>query len=166
MTISPTTNSNKDAITGLPVNKNAGKKTLGADDFMKLLTTQLTSQDPMNPMKDTEFIAQMANFSSLESMRGLSKSFDAFAGEQKLNSSASYLGRQVTIKDPAGEVKGIVDAITLKDGIPAIVVGGKTYETKLITGIAMPPTPQATTPVVAPNTASTTTSGSITPSQS
>ena len=45
---------------------------LGADDFMKLLTTQLTSQDPMNPMKDTEFISQMANFTSLEQMRTLS----------------------------------------------------------------------------------------------
>lgn len=161
MTISPTTNPNKDAITGLPVNKNAGKQTLGADDFMKLLTTQLTSQDPMNPMKDTEFIAQMANFSSLESMRGLSKSFDAFAGEQKLNSSASYLGRQVTLQDPSGEIKGIVDAITLKDGIPAIVVGGKTYETKLITGISMPPAPSVTTPSTATAPATT-----ATPSQS
>lgn len=167
MTISPTTiNSTKDAITGLPVNQNAGKQTLGADDFMKLLTTQLTSQDPMNPMKDTEFIAQMANFSSLESMRGLSKSFDAFASEQKLNSSASYLGRQVTLQDPSGEVKGIVDAVTLKDGIPAIVVGGKTYETKLITGISMPPVPTTTTPASNASTGTATNPESTTPPQS
>ncbi|MFM8365053.1 MAG: flagellar hook capping FlgD N-terminal domain-containing protein, partial [Verrucomicrobiota bacterium] len=46
------------------MNRKAGERTLGADDFMKILMTQLTAQDPMNPMKDTEFIAQMANFSS------------------------------------------------------------------------------------------------------
>ena len=99
-------------------------------------------------------------------MRGLSKSFDAFAGEQKLNSSASYLGRQVTLQDPSGEVKGIVDAITLKDGIPAIVVGGKTYETKLITGISMPPAPATTTPATTEATGSITNTGSTTPPQS
>ena len=141
---------------GLNVNPKGGQKTLGADDFMKLLTTQLTAQDPMNPMKDTEFIAQMANFSSLEQMRGLSKSFDSFASEQKLTSAPSYLGRQVTVLDAvAGQISGVVDAITLKDGVPAVVIGGKSYETKLITGITTPPLPTA------PNT--TTTSTSITP---
>ncbi len=141
----------KDPITGLSMNRNAGKQMLGADDFMKLLTTQLTSQDPMNPMKDTEFIAQMANFTSLEQMRNLSKSFDTFTTDQKMAAAPAYLGRQVTITDPTGEVKGLVDAITLKDGSPAVVVNGKTYETKLITGISMPPapTPPPTTPVTA-----------------
>ena len=148
------TTSNPNA--GLTVNPKGGQKTLGADDFMKLLTTQLTAQDPMNPMKDTEFIAQMANFSSLEQMRGLSKSFDSFASEQKLTSAPSYLGRQVTVLDAvAGQISGVVDAITLKDGVPAVVIAGKSYETKLITGITTPPLPTA------PNT--TTTSASITP---
>ena len=127
---------------------------------MKLLTTQLTAQDPMNPMKDTEFIAQMANFSSLEQMRGLSKSFDSFASEQKLTSAPSYLGRQVTVLDAVkGQISGVVDAITLKDGVPAVVIGGKSYETKLITGITTPPLPSTPNPEVA----TTTTSASITP---
>ena len=129
----------KDPITGLAIQSNAGKQTLGSDDFMKLLTTQLTSQDPMNPMKDTEFISQMANFTSLEQMRTLSKSFETFTTDQKLASAPSYLGRQVTVTDAAGDTTGIVEAIKLKDGKPAIVINGKTYETKLITGIATPP---------------------------
>jgi len=131
----------KDPITGLAMNKTAGKQMLGADDFMKLLTTQLTSQDPMNPMKDTEFISQMANFTSLEQMRTLSKSFESFTTDQKLASAPSYLGRQVTITDATGDTTGIVEAIKLKDGKPAIVINGKTYETKLITGISTPPPP-------------------------
>jgi flagellar basal-body rod modification protein FlgD len=142
----------KDPITGLSMQSNAGKQMLGADDFMKLLTTQLTSQDPMNPMKDTEFISQMANFTSLEQMRTLSKSFETFTTDQKLASAPSYLGRQVTITDVTGDVTGIVEAIKLKDGKPAIVINGKTYETKLITGIATPPPPAAP----AANTAATT----------
>jgi len=133
----------KDPITGLAMQSNAGKQMLGADDFMKLLTTQLTSQDPMNPMKDTEFISQMANFTSLEQMRTLSKSFETFTTDQKLASAPSYLGRQVTITDATGDITGIVEAIKLKDGKPAIVINGKTYETKLITGIATPPPPAA-----------------------
>ena len=152
------TNPSSNPNAGIAVNPKAGQKTLGADDFMKLLTTQLTAQDPMNPMKDTEFIAQMANFSSLEQMRGLSKSFDSFASEQKLTSAPAYLGRQVTVLDAVeGQISGVVDAITLKDGVPAVVIGGKSYETKLITGITTPPLPTT------PNTATTTTSASITP---
>lgn len=115
------------------------KQTLGADDFMKILMTQLTAQDPMNPMKDTEFIAQMANFSSLEQMRTLSQSFSTYSNDQKMAAAPSYLGCEVTVKDAAnGDVTGIVDAITLRDGAPALVINGKTYETKLITDIRRP----------------------------
>jgi flagellar basal-body rod modification protein FlgD len=134
----------KDPITGLAMQSNAGKQMLGADDFMKLLTTQLTSQDPMNPMKDTEFISQMANFTSLEQMRTLSKSFETFTSDQKLSAAPAFLGKNVTVKNATGDVTGIVDAITLKDGKPAIVIDGKSYDTALITGIATPPSPAST----------------------
>lgn len=133
------------------MNKNAGKQALGSDDFMKLLTTQLTSQDPMNPMKDTEFISQMANFTSLEQMRNLSKSFDTFSADQKMSAAPGYLGRQVTITDVSGETIGIVEAIKLNSGKPAVVVNGKTYDTNLITGIAPAPNPVPVNPVTSAN---------------
>ena len=47
---------------------------LGKDAFLKLLVTQLRNQDPLNPMEDKEFIAQMAQFSTLESIQNLEKS--------------------------------------------------------------------------------------------
>jgi flagellar basal-body rod modification protein FlgD len=157
VTNTSSTQSGKDPITGLSMSSNAGKQMLGADDFMKLLTTQLTSQDPMNPMKDTEFISQMANFTSLEQMRTLSKSFQTFTTDQKMSAAPAFLGRNVTVKDATGDVTGLVDSITLKDGKPAIVIKGKSYDTNLITGITMPPPPvpapisAAESSVTAPN---------------
>ena len=155
VTNTSSTQSGKDPITGLSMSSNAGKQMLGADDFMKLLTTQLTSQDPMNPMKDTEFISQMANFTSLEQMRTLSKSFETFTTDQKMSAAPAFLGRNVTVKDATGDLTGLVDSITLKDGKPAIVINGKSYDTNLITGITMPP-PPAPAPISAAQSSATT----------
>ena len=160
MTISNTSaasTSAKDPITGLAMSRNTGQRTLGADDFMKILMTQLTAQDPMNPMKDTEFIAQMANFSSLEQMRGLSQSFTVYSNSQQMATAPLYLGCEVTVKDPSselGEIKGKVESVTVKNGAPALVINGKTYDPKLITNISLPPQPIAPT-VPAPETSST-----------
>ncbi len=90
--------STNDPITGLAKTRDVGQKSLGADDFMKILMTQLTAQDPMNPMKDTEFIAQMANFSSLEQMRGLSQSFTKYSSSQQMATAPLYLGSQRVIE--------------------------------------------------------------------
>jgi flagellar basal-body rod modification protein FlgD len=148
MTVSNATaaTSTNDPITGLAKTRDVGQKSLGADDFMKILMTQLTAQDPMNPMKDTEFIAQMANFSSLEQMRGLSQSFTNYSNSQQMATAPLYLGCEVTVKDPStqtGEIKGKVESVTVKDGAPALVINGKTYNPNLITNISLPPQPIA-----------------------
>lgn len=54
----------------------AGNLTLGKNDFLNLLVTQLRFQDPLEPMKDTEFVAQLAQFSSLEQLSNISSSLD------------------------------------------------------------------------------------------
>src|SRR6478609_8109766 len=95
-------------------NVNSGKQVLGQSDFMKLLAAQLSAQDPMNPMKDTEFIAQMANFSALDSMRSLSTSFTEFASEQRAAALPLYLGKEVTFFDSTqGEVSGVVTDVKI-----------------------------------------------------
>lgn len=117
-------------------NPNAGRGTLGVNDFFKLLTAQLSAQDPLNPMKDTEFVAQMANLSSLEMIKGLSETMKSFAREQSLGVATSYLGKFVTVKNEAGEsVDGVVESVVLSEGKPMLVIGGERYEPQRVESI-------------------------------
>lgn len=78
--------------------RKTGQGTLGKDDFMKLLIAQLQNQDPTNPMKDNEFIAQMAQFSSLEQTMNLTKAFEKFAESQnqsQLIQYNSFVGKEI-----------------------------------------------------------------------
>lgn len=65
--------------------KHSKNNDLGKDSFLKLLTTQLANQDPLNPMEDKEFIAQLAQFNSLEQMQNLNKNIETL-GEGVLES--------------------------------------------------------------------------------
>lgn len=76
-----------------------GSSQLGKDDFLKLLITQLQNQDPSNPMQDTEFIAQMAQFSSLEQMTNMNSTLERFITQQQQSLLISYnqfIGQEVT----------------------------------------------------------------------
>jgi flagellar basal-body rod modification protein FlgD len=73
-----------------PAQKQTGKSTLGKDDFLKILIAQLQHQDPLNPMEDREFIAQMASFSTLEQMVNMSKMMEEFIESQSSQSLARY----------------------------------------------------------------------------
>lgn len=105
-----------------------GKQTLDVNDFLKLITVQLTSQDPMKPMEDTQFISQMANFTSLEQMRTLSQNFASFAADQKLSAAHGYLGRIATVATDVGDITGEVTEVNLTDGAPRLVIGGGEFD--------------------------------------
>ena len=101
---------------------------LQMDDFLQLLTSQITNQDPLEPMKDTEFISQMANIASLEQMEQFSKGFSKFADSQHAMLAQGYLGHEVKIQDNDREISGIVESINTNDeGTPEIVVNGTAY---------------------------------------
>jgi len=90
---------------------------LDKDAFFKLLITQLQNQDPLNPMEDTEFISQMAQFSSLEQMQNMNDSLNQFISIQGISQSASLIGRTIEMIDDNGEIiKGIVNRIGFEDG--------------------------------------------------
>ena len=79
--------------------KRTPSSTLGKDDFLKLLMTQLQNQDPSKPMEDTDFIAQMAQFSSLEQMTNMTSTFEKFVNQQQQSQMIAYnqfVGKEIT----------------------------------------------------------------------
>jgi flagellar basal-body rod modification protein FlgD len=102
---------------------------LDQDDFLKLLVTQLSSQDPMNPMKDTEFVAQMASFTSLEQTKALQAEIKLLREDQQLLRAAGLLGQTVTVQNPnTTTVRGVVSAVQVEEGTPKLVVNGLGYD--------------------------------------
>jgi flagellar basal-body rod modification protein FlgD len=111
--------------------------TMQMDDFLQLLTAQIANQDPLEPMKDTEFISQMANIASLEQMQQFSKGFETFADSHKDMVAQAYLGRQVNIKDNERSVSGVVEAVDkAEDGKISVQVNGKSYDPQDITRVS------------------------------
>lgn len=104
------------------------QKVLGQHDFLKLLSVQFTMQDPMKPREDTAFIAQMAQFSSLEQSGAMSKEMTAMRGEQVRATANSYLGHRVTVESDDGTlVTGDVSAVDTTTAQPHLVVNGQLY---------------------------------------
>ena len=109
------------------------------EDFLQLLTSQISNQDPLEPMKDTEFISQMANIASLEQMQQFTKGFESFADSQKDMVAQAYLGRIVSISDEGSEVSGLVESVEKsEDGAISVLVAGKNYDPQSITRVSLP----------------------------
>ena len=100
---------------------------LGKDDFLKLLLTQLSHQDPTAPMQDKEFIAQMAQFSSLEQMTNMASDFAKMARMLRGTEASSALGKAVEIVQDDNTVYGVVQAVTREEQ-PQILVNGRYYD--------------------------------------
>jgi flagellar basal-body rod modification protein FlgD len=105
-------------------------KTLGKDDFLKILLTQLQNQDPANPMEDREFISQMATFSTLEQMTNLNKTMDSLVKVQERNSIISFtqlIGKEIDWEKQGEDSelstgKGIVSSLKLDGENPMILL--------------------------------------------
>ncbi len=98
---------------------------LGKDQFLKLFVAQLQHQDPMNPMQDSEFMGQMASFSTLEQVTNLANANEKIAASMASNSAVGLIGRTVTWTDEAEATHtGVVEKVNQKDGKPVLTVNG------------------------------------------
>ncbi len=114
------------------------QRTLGQEDFLKLLVAQLSAQDPLNPQKDTEFIAQMASFSALEQARSMQAEMSRLRSEQQFLLANSMLGARVELLTSSGEVTaGPVEAVLWDNGAPRMVVAGQVYDMNEIRSVAL-----------------------------
>jgi flagellar basal-body rod modification protein FlgD len=94
-----------------------GKRELDRDAFLKILITQLQYQDPTQPMQDKEFIAQMAQFSSLEQMNKVASSNEQVFQVSAMALGTQLLGNNVSYHDEDGNVKtGEVKAVKNVEG--------------------------------------------------
>lgn len=111
----------------------SANQTLGKDAFMKLLVNQLKNQDPLSPADNSEYVAQLAQFSSLEQMQELNDNIVGLAVLQQNNAlmsqltqSSALIGQQVRYTDPAtDEAKvGVVTSVKVENDLAQLSIGG------------------------------------------
>jgi flagellar basal-body rod modification protein FlgD len=103
------------------------KAAMNYDAFLRLLVAQMKNQDPTEPKDSTQYLSQLAAFSSVEQNISTNQKLDALMTSMQLNQSASFIGRKVTSAD--GAVSGIVKSITLNaSGLTAALEDGQTLD--------------------------------------
>lgn len=113
-----------------------GQEPLGMQDFLNLLVVQMTNQDALNPMDNTEFISQMAQFSSLQAMSDMSTM-------TMQNLATSLIGKNVVVAeyDNFGKLiinEGIVQKVTIYGGKTKLFINDEEYDYSNVMEIKQP----------------------------
>jgi flagellar basal-body rod modification protein FlgD len=108
---------------------------IGQEDFLKILLTQLTYQDPLKPMDNQEFIAQMAQFTSLEQTRQLNDGLESLLKIQSATQSVGLIGKTVEVRTASGSEVGEVTTVSFQNGSPTFVV--KTQNNQFLTDVTL-----------------------------
>jgi flagellar basal-body rod modification protein FlgD len=128
MQITPVTSASTTSSDPTTPTTTTKQKTLGQADFLKLLAVQFQQQDPMKPTDDTAFIAQMAQFTSLDQTGTLVQQMTQMRTQQDITTANSYIGRNVTLDGGNNQtVSGQVSGVDVSDGTPRLIVGQNTY---------------------------------------
>ena len=88
--------------------------TLGYNDFLKLLLAQMKNQDPTSPTDSTQWVSQLATFSSVEQAVQANSKLDQILQNSALTDAESLIGRTVTTRDQS--VSGVVAAVSISNG--------------------------------------------------
>lgn len=108
-------------------------KTMGQTEFLNLLVTQMRNQDPLKPVSDTEFIAQMAQFTSLEQTKEMGADLQQLRQSYNLTQGTALMGKPVKVATGEKEnqvfTNGIVTDLKVnKDGDVSVILNGQTYD--------------------------------------
>ena len=114
-----------------------GSSVTSKEEFLKLFVTQLKNQSPLDPLKGHEFIAQLAQFSSLEQLTNLNTSFEDNLKFQQLTGSSEFIGKKATYFDQAlgGTAEGVIQGAITRDGSISVVIQNREIPISDITGI-------------------------------
>lgn len=109
-------------------NQATQKNKLGQDAFMKILSAQLQHQDPMSGGDNTQFIAQLAQFSALEQMENLNNSFTEMMKKQDILLGSQWIGKEVALYQEDGSIStGVVDGFGLSSSGIIFFINDKEY---------------------------------------
>jgi flagellar basal-body rod modification protein FlgD len=113
---------------GSDVPRNAG---ISQDDFLRILLSQLRFQDPLKPVDNQQFVAQLAQFSALEINRQQSEKIDTLLAMQSADQALALLGKSVELRTAQASTVGTVSAVSLRTGEPRLTVVGNSGATFL-----------------------------------
>ncbi|MBI3900274.1 MAG: flagellar hook capping protein [Gammaproteobacteria bacterium] len=108
---------------------------LGQEDFLKVLLTQLSFQDPLKPMDNQEFIAQMAQFTNLELTRQQNDNVNSLLTIQSATQAIGLIGKTVEVQTSTGSQVGSVTTINFQRGSPSLTV--KTDAGEFLTDVSL-----------------------------
>jgi flagellar basal-body rod modification protein FlgD len=112
-----------------PSSSTSSNQQLGSNQFLQLLTTELQNQDPLNPVDDTQSVAQLAQFSALSATQELNTSFQNFQSNFGVMQASGLIGKSVTVVTTDGSgnssnVTGTVQSIAVQNGQPYFTMDG------------------------------------------
>jgi flagellar basal-body rod modification protein FlgD len=102
--------------TGVPTTPTNPSSTIGIQDFLRILTTQLNNQDPLKPMDNTEFVAQLAQFTALQEAQQTNNNLDSLLNIQAATQSVGLLGRTISVNSSGSIQNGRVTGIDFSTG--------------------------------------------------
>jgi flagellar basal-body rod modification protein FlgD len=112
-----------------PTTSTSQTSSLGLQDFMKILLTQLTTQDPLKPMDNKDFMAQIAQFTTLEQTQQLNDKTATLITNQAALQSVGLIGRTVDFTTNSGSLTGVVAALSLAGNSPQLTIQTSTGST-------------------------------------
>ncbi|HUB87066.1 MAG TPA: flagellar hook capping FlgD N-terminal domain-containing protein [Verrucomicrobiae bacterium] len=146
MSVSPVTNSTTtDSQNVADAVSSATSQTLSEQDFLNLLVTQMTQQDPLDPMTNEDMLGQMVQFSTLQSNTTMQSLLTGMQSGQSTSQADSLIGMQVNVQtDSNGDTtQGVVSGVDLSSGTPQIIVNGQEYGLDQVLSVS-PPSSQTT----------------------
>ena len=114
----------------------SSRASISRDQFLKILVSELTSQDPLEPMSNNDFIQQLVGLQSLEQTANLTDSLSSFERFMQMSSGSTMIGKSVKGLAANGEqVQGVVTKVVMENGTVNVVVGSQKVPVDSITEI-------------------------------
>ena len=132
------------SITGSPGLAPNSQNVVDSADFFRLVTAQLRAQDPLEPVEESQFLGQLAQFAQLEESTNFNANLQALAALQEnlaaiqqMTQGTQLIGQTVEYTDPSsGEARsGTVDAVRVQDGIVVLDIGGENVPLPFMTAV-------------------------------